>query len=151
MLLHPEQTLNSSGQQIRLMTGTFSTFCSYSQALDSYQQHEVRFNFETPRKVAKLLFRRKRYFNTSLIAPVVLHQLYYTGCTLKLRAVKLLFVIFGRLSYTFFVQIMILGNGRLSYILWKNGRFLAENDRFRTDFWPKVVQMMIIMKFSRCV
>ena len=25
----------------------------------------------------------------------------YTGCTLKLRAVKLLFVIFGRLSYTF--------------------------------------------------
>ena len=26
----------------------------------------------------------------------------YTGCTLKLRAVKLLFVIFGRLSYTFF-------------------------------------------------
>ena len=26
----------------------------------------------------------------------------YTGCTLKLRAVKLLFVIFGRLSYSFF-------------------------------------------------
>ena len=30
----------------------------------------------------------------------------YTGCTLKLRAVKLLFVIFGRLTYTFFVKIM---------------------------------------------
>ena len=58
----------------------------------------------------------------------------YTGCTLKLRAVKLLFVIFGRLSYTFFVKIMILGNGRLSYILWKNGRFLAENDRFSDRF-----------------
>ena len=41
----------------------------------------------------------------------------YTGCTLKLRAVKLLFVIFGRLSYSFFVQIMVSGNGRLSYIL----------------------------------
>ena len=41
----------------------------------------------------------------------------YTGCTLKLRAVKLLFVIFGRLSYTFFIKIMVLGNGRLSYIL----------------------------------
>ena len=76
MLLHPEQTLNSSGQQIGLMTGTFSTFCSYSQALDSYQQHEVRFNFETPRKVANLLFRHKRYFNTSLISPIALHQLY---------------------------------------------------------------------------
>jgi len=45
------------------------------------------------------------------------HQGDYTGCTLKLRAVKLLFVIFGRLSYTFFVKIVILGNGRLSYIL----------------------------------
>ena len=42
---------------------------------------------------------------------------YSTGCTLKLRAVKLLFVIFGRLSYIFFLKIMVLGNGRLSYIL----------------------------------
>ena len=47
----------------------------------------------------------------------VLSSKNYTGCTLKLRAVKLLFVIFGRLSYTFFVKIMVLGNGRLSYIL----------------------------------
>ena len=56
MLLHPEQTLNSSGQQIGLMTGTFSTICSNSQALDSYQQHEVLFNFETPRKAANFYF-----------------------------------------------------------------------------------------------
>ena len=65
----------------------------------------------------------------------------YTACTLKLRPVKLLFVIFGRLSYSFFVQIMVSGNGRLSYILWKNGRFLAQIGQFRTDFWPAVVQM----------
>jgi len=58
----------------------------------------------------------------------------YTGCTLKFRADKWLFVIFGRLSYIFFVKIMVLGYGRLSYIMWKNGRFLAENDRFRIDF-----------------
>ena len=66
MLLHPEQTLNSSGQQIGLMTGTFSTFCSYSQALDSYQQHEVRFNFETPRKAAKFLLRHLQQPNTAI-------------------------------------------------------------------------------------
>ena len=48
------------------------------------------------------------------------HDCYiYTGCTLKLRAVS----------------------GRLSYILWKNGRFLVDIGRFRTDFWPEVVQM----------
>ena len=35
----------------------------------------------------------------SIIRPV--HQTSYTPCTLKLRLVKLLFVIFGRLSYTF--------------------------------------------------
>ena len=56
---------------------------------------------------------------------------------------------YGRLSYFlsflnayfFFVQIMVSGNGRLSYILLKNGRFLVEIGRFRTDFWPEVVQM----------
>ena len=47
-------------------------------------------------------------------------KLKYTGCTLKLRAVKLLFVIFGRLSYTFFGKNMVLRYGRLSYITWKN-------------------------------
>ena len=66
MLLHPEQTLNSSGQQIGLMTGTFSTICSYSQALDSYQQHEVRFNFATPRKAAKFLFRHLQHCNNRI-------------------------------------------------------------------------------------
>ena len=64
MLLHPEQTLNSSGQQIGLMTGTFSTICSYSQALDSYQQHKVR--FETPRKAAKFLFRHLQHCNNRI-------------------------------------------------------------------------------------
>ena len=44
-------------------------------------------------------------------------DVYYTGCTLKLRAVKLLFVIFGRLSYTFFGKNLVLRNGRLSYII----------------------------------
>ena len=73
----------------------------------------------------------------------------YTGCTLKLRAVKLLFVIFGRLSYTFFVKIMVLGYGRLSYILRKNGRYWAGNDRFQIDFWPEVVQIIFLMTFSR--
>ena len=29
----------------------------------------------------------------------------YTVCTLKLRPVKLLFVIFGRLSYSFFMDV----------------------------------------------
>ena len=36
---------------------------------------------------------------------------------------------------------MVSGNGRLSYISWKNCRFLAEIGRFRTDFWLEVVQM----------
>ena len=50
----------------------------------------------------------------------------YTGCTLKLRAVKLLFVVFGRLSYSFPVNKMVLGDGRVSYIIRKNDRFVVE-------------------------
>ena len=41
----------------------------------------------------------------------------YTGCTLKLRAVKLLFVVFGRFSYSFSVNKIVLGDGRVSYII----------------------------------
>ena len=41
-----------------------------------------------------------------------------TACTLKLRLVKLLFVIFGRLSNSFFVHLMVRGNGRLSYLIF---------------------------------
>ena len=44
---------------------------------------------------------------------------YHTAFTVKLRPVKLLFVIFGRLSYSFFVILMVSGNGRLSYFLLK--------------------------------
>ena len=57
----------------------------------------------------------------------------YTQCTLKLRPVKLLFVIFGRLSYSFFVILMVSGNGRLSYLMLK------------TDiYYRKLIQNMII-------
>ena len=54
---------------------------------------------------------------------------HYTACTLKLRPVKLLFVIFGRLSYSFFVNLMVWGNGRLSYLILKNHLFFIEK-------WP---------------
>ena len=50
----------------------------------------------------------------------------YTACTLKLRPVKLLFVIFGRLSYSFFANLMVWGNGRLSYLILKNHLFFNE-------------------------
>ena len=50
----------------------------------------------------------------------------YTACTLKLRPVKLLFVIFGRLSYSFFLNVMVWGNGRLSYLILKNHPFFNE-------------------------
>jgi len=57
----------------------------------------------------------------------------YTQCTLKLRPVKLIFVIFGRLSYSFFVILMVSGNGRLSYLMLK------------TDiYYRKLIQNMII-------
>ena len=59
----------------------------------------------------------------------------YTGGTLKLRPVKLLFVIFGRLSY----------------LILKNRIFYIENDRFMTDFLPEVVQMVSIMNFCQSV
>ena len=59
---------------------------------------------------------------------------YYTACTLKLRPVKLLFVIFGRLSYSFFVNLMVWGSGRLSYLMLKNHPFFIKKwpifDRF---------------------
>ena len=53
-------------------------------------------------------------------------QMIYTQCTLKLRPVKLLFVIFGRLSYSLFVNLMVWGNGRLSYLILKNHPFFIE-------------------------
>ena len=59
----------------------------------------------------------------------------YTGCTLKLRAVKLLFVIFGRLSYTFFGKNMVLSNGRLSYIIWKNYIYFTKLIQNMIIFW----------------
>ena len=107
--------------------------------LSSIQQHTK--GARHFRNVSKLVNKSKQLIFKYLIV--------YTGCTLKLRAVKLLFVIFGRLKLHFFVKIMVLGYGRLSYILWKNGRFLAENGRFRIDFWPEVVQMIFLMTFSR--
>ena len=46
------------------------------------------------------VFERKSRDRTVITeAPIRVRK--YTGCTLKLRAVKLLFVVFGRLSYTF--------------------------------------------------
>ena len=60
----------------------------------------------------------------------------YTQCTLKLRPVKLLYVIFRRLRYSFFVHLMVWGNGRLSYLILKNNQFFIEKwpifDRFLT-------------------
>ena len=47
----------------------------------------------------------------------------YTGGTLQLRPVKLLFVIFGRLSYYFFMNLRVSGNGRLSYLGGSNGLY----------------------------
>ena len=55
------------------------------------------------------------------ITGVTLGGTSYTACNLKLRPVKLLFVIFGRLSYSLFVNLMVWGNGRLSGRL--NGRY----------------------------
>ena len=45
------------------------------------------------------------------------------------RPVKLLFFIFGRLSYSFFVILMVSGNGRLSYLILPNQPFLIKK-------WP---------------
>ena len=48
------------------------------------------------------VFERKSRDRTVITeAPIRVRE--YTGCTLKLRAVKFLFVVFGRLSYTFFI------------------------------------------------
>ena len=47
----------------------------------------------------------------------------YTACTLKLRSVKLPFVIFGRLCYSIFVNLMVWVNGRLSYFILKTPIF----------------------------
>ena len=43
---------------------------------------------------------------------IIIEYAQYTGCTLKLWAVKLLFVVFGRLRWK-----MVLGDGRLSYAI----------------------------------
>ena len=59
----------------------------------------------------------------------------YTQCTLTLRPVKLLFVIFGRLSYSFFVRVW--ANGRLSHLTLKNSHFSLENERFLTIFFAQ--------------
>ena len=55
--------------------------------------------------------------------------IHYTQCTLKLRPVKLLFVIIGRLSYSFFIHLMVWGNGRLSDLIFENHPFYIEK-------WP---------------
>ena len=71
------------------------------------------------------VFERKSRDRTVITeAPIRVRA--YTGCTLKLRAVKLLFVIFGRLSYSLFVNLMVRGNGRLSYLILKNRPFFIE-------------------------
>ena len=61
----------------------------------------------------------------------------YSSCTLKLRPVKLLFVIFGRLSYSFFVNQMVWGNGRLSYLILKNHLFFTEKWPISADFFAR--------------
>ena len=57
---------------------------------------------------------------------MLLSLFHYTQYTLKLRPVKLLFVIFGRLSHSFFVNIKVWGNGRLRYLILKKRPFLIE-------------------------
>ena len=74
-----------------------------------------------------------------------------TGQKFHLRAVKLIFVISRRSSYSFFVKLMVLRGGRLSYIELKNDRFLVENDRFRTSFRLKVILKIFIMTFCNFV
>ena len=91
------------------------------------------------------LSRIKYKYTFFFASPIWIH---YTQCSLKLRPVKLLFVIFGRLSYSFFANLMVWGNGRLSYLIWKNHPFFIEKwpifDRFYAwggsiglcyDFW----------------
>ena len=51
----------------------------------------------------------KSFFSESAVLESYNMYIEYTGGTLKL-----LFVIFGRLSYFFFVHLMVWGNGRLS-------------------------------------
>ena len=61
------------------------------------------------------VFERKSRDRTVITeAPIRVRK--YTGCTLKLRAVKLFFVIFGRLSY----------------LILKITNFSSKNDRFST-------------------
>ena len=71
-----------------------------------------------------------QFIHFYVIHNIDIHCMLYTQCTLKLRPVKLLFVIFGRLSYSFFVHQMVLSNGRLSYLILKMAHFTSENDRF---------------------
>ena len=73
----------------------------------------------------------------------------YTRGTLKLRPVKLLFVIFGRLSYSFFVNLMVWGNGQLSYLILKNHTFFTEKWPIFDRFLPKVVQMVSTVTFCQ--
>ena len=51
------------------------------------------------RRISGVKYPRHGGFNTELTT-----ELGYTGDTLKLRPVKLLFVVFGRLSYSFFTD-----------------------------------------------
>ena len=64
------------------------------------------------------------YHMSHMIWTYITRNITYTQCTLKLRPVKLLFVIFGRLSYSFFVHLMVWGNGRLSYLILKKSHIL---------------------------
>ena len=71
------------------------------------------------------VFERKSRDRTVITeAPIRVSE--YTGCTLKLRAVKLHFVVFERLSYSSSVNKMVLSGGRFIYIICENGRFLVE-------------------------
>ena len=56
-----------------------------------------------------------------------------------------------RVKLLFFVNLMVLGNGQLSYLIIKNHPFFIGNDRFSTVFLLKVVQIIYIVTFCRFV
>ena len=122
----PTQKLKS-GFLTSSSQGIASSLVLFEMIFEALQSELFRFKFHAPSlKILKI-----PEFNLPIYGDIT-----YTQCTLKLRPVKLLFVIFGRLSYSFFVHLMVWGNGRLSYLILKNNQFFIEKwpifDRFLT-------------------
>ena len=69
--------------------------------LDPKDENNRKHRKKLIKDTQKLLDRNDKGISSINIVERNTKNIDYNGCTLKLRAVKLLFVIFGRLSYTF--------------------------------------------------